>query len=132
MAYRESSTLSRSNPDVKRLLAITFPEYRGRKIRLTITDRPMRLANYWDGGTRSYYKAVDLNTGRVADPSSATGNPFNGLAHVEFSIPPAVAVVEHIIFQGKDCGLEIHVRPESQTMLTGFHPGRLALNGEAN
>lgn len=115
------TNLSRSNPDVKRLLAITFPQYRGRKIRLSFTER-MSLENYWDGGTRSYYRAVDLNTGEVREPARATGNPFNGMAHVEFDLPTGVALVEHSIFCGKDVGITVHVRRESQTMLTGFTP----------
>lgn len=113
----ERVPLSRSTPAVKRLLAATFPEYRGRKIRLAFSTS-VRLENYWDGGTRSYWKAVDLASGETAPPAAATNNPLNRLAHVDVPIPAGVALVEHVIFCGKDCGIVVHVAPG--TALTGL------------
>lgn len=112
--------LSRSTPAVKRLLAATFPEYRGRTIQLVATERVHGLENYWDGGTRSYWKAVDLATGRVVDPAVATTNPFTKVAHATVELPAGVALVEHTIFCGTDVGVTIHVRPGTVTAaLTG-------------
>lgn len=56
--------VSRANPAVKMLLAASYPEYRGRKIRVTPFVGPMRLDSYWDEGSRTYFVFVDISTGR--------------------------------------------------------------------
>lgn len=104
-------TLSRTNPLVKRLLAATFPTYRGRKIKARLWRGPMRLQNYWDGGTRSYYVAVRINDGAVSD--FGTDNPFMRSAHEPVDLPVGVILVEHTYFCGKDTGLTVWARQES-------------------
>lgn len=107
--------LSRANPLVKRLIAATFPEYRGRKIKARLWRGPMRLENYWDGGTRSYYRAVRVTDGAVAD--FGTDNPFLASAHEPVDLPVGVILVEHTIFCGRDSGLTVWMRPENDAAL---------------
>lgn len=103
--------LSTANPMVKRVLAATFPEYRGRKVKARLWTRPMRLENYWDGGTRSYYVAIRVADGAVAD--FGTDNPFERSAHEPVDLPAGVLLVEHSIFCGKDMGITVWGRTES-------------------
>jgi hypothetical protein len=104
--------LSRANPVVKRLIAATFPEYKGRKIKARLWNGPMRLTNYWDGGTRSFYVAVRIEDGATSD--FGTDNPFLRSAHDEVDLPDGVLLVEHSIFCGHDMGLTVWVKSPAQ------------------
>lgn len=102
--------LSTANPLVKRVIAATFPEYRGRKVKAQYWRGPRRLENYWDGGTRSYYVAIRIEDGAVAD--FGTDNPFHQSAHEPVDLPSGVLLIEHVIFCGKDLGLRIWARQD--------------------
>lgn len=104
-------TLSRANPLVKRLIAATFPDYRGRKIKARLWTRPMRLQNYWDGGSRSYYVAVRITDGAVSD--FGTDNPFIRSTHDDVDLPVGVILVEHSYFCGRDTGLTVWARADN-------------------
>lgn len=94
----------------KNMAKAAFPEYRGRKFR-TRQSATYQMENYWDGGTRTYVKAVNLETGAIVAPESFTTNPMNGGAHAQFAIPQGVALVEHSFFCGADCGLTFITSP---------------------
>jgi hypothetical protein len=84
-----------------------FPEWKGRKISAEFAaSYPME--DYWEGGSRSYVKAINLVTGACTSPSPAARNPFNALAHARVEIPLGVILVEHSIFCGKDSGIRIY------------------------
>lgn len=100
--------LARSNKEVKSLLQATYPEYKGRKIRLETRDT-YQMENYWSGGTKHEVMAYDLATGKVSYPNGNTTNPMTGIAHSEITIPDGVALVEHTIFCGHDIGITIMV-----------------------
>lgn len=102
---------TKTNSKLARRIALAcYPEYKGRKIKVA-SEATYRMENYWDGGSRCYAKAYDLKTGTVAAADIATTNPMNGKAHAEIEIPAGVAIVEHSIFCGKDCGITIYVNP---------------------
>lgn len=105
----EGVKLSKANPAVKRLIAATFPDYRGRKVKARAWRGPMRLQNYWDGGSRSYYVAVRVADGAVAD--FGTDNPFQQSAHEPVDLPEGVMLVEHSYFMGTDTGLTVWAHP---------------------
>ena len=108
--------VSRANPQVARLLAATFPTYRGRKIELRIWTGPRRLENYWDGGTRSYWTMIDTATGRIGHPTN--DNPFMSDAHADFDLPDGWLAIENCIFCGHDLGIRIYARPADTAALT--------------
>jgi len=103
--------LSRANPLVKRLIAATFPEYKGRKVKACLWRGPMHLQNYWDGGSRSYYVAVRISDGAISD--FGTDNPFLRSAHEPVDLPVGVILVENTWFLGRNTGLTIWMRPEN-------------------
>ena len=91
---------------IKTLARAAFPEYKGRKIK-TAQRASYTMSNFWDGGSRTFVKAVNLATGKMVDPSELTANPMNGAAHATFQIPAGIAIVEHSFFCGQDCGLTV-------------------------
>ena len=100
--------LKRSNQEVKALLGKTFPAYSGRKIKVRESDT-YHLEDYWSGGTRRYVVAFNLTTSESMPTPGVATNPFNKEAHQEFPIPDGCAIVEHVIFCGKDIGIIINV-----------------------
>lgn len=109
--------LSRANPAVRRLLAITFPEYRGRTIRLVesaaVTFRDLN----WSGGTRSEYRCLTVSdNGRatIAGADMNTPAPWNNpYADETVDLPADGLVVRHSIFCGHDAGITITIPPET-------------------
>jgi hypothetical protein len=69
------------------------------------------MENYWDGGTRVYCKAIDLETGRTAEPADGSTIPWSSIAHASFPIPQGVGILTHNIFCGQDCGVTLYVIP---------------------
>lgn len=100
--------LRTGDPMVKRLLAVTFPQYRGRKVKARLWKGPMVLENYWSEGSRSYYRAVRIIDGAVAD--FGTDNPFFATAHEPVDLPSGVILVERSIFMGREAGLTVWAR----------------------
>lgn len=104
-----------SNPEVKRIAKLAFPEYRGRKFSVVVTDKPMTFQNYWDGGTRDYLQAVQIDTGKVWPPSVMSQNPYNDKAQLAVAPIPGWALVTHNYFCGQDVGLTVLVHPSNVT-----------------
>ena len=107
-----SNTIRVSAREIPDVIKRAAAPYRGRKWKITVTER-ITLANaYWDGGSKSTYTAVDLATGRTSEAHSALSNPFRTPQAPDVEIPRGVCVLEHVVFCGKDCGIYVHVRPE--------------------
>ena len=104
-------TLSRANPMVKRILAVAFPEYTGRKIKARTWTKARQLENYWSGGSRSYYVAIRVSDGAIAD--FGTDNPFVRSTHEPVDLPAGILLVENTIFCGKNTGITIWARAEA-------------------
>lgn len=104
--------------DVPQMILNCYPEYTGQKFRLVET-KSYNLSNYWDEGSRSYCKLLNLATGEITNPSNRTTNPFLNIAHASFDIPDNYVVVEHVISCGKDAGLFIYAPSQN---LTKFLP----------
>jgi hypothetical protein len=117
MAYQPPIPVrrARSNPTIRRIIDLTYPEYRGRKVAIQPWNGPTHLQNYWDGGTRSYWRLIDPVNSRIAD--GGTDNPFTAEAHERWDLPDGMIAVEHVYFCGHDLGLRIHYRPERQPFI---------------
>lgn len=102
----------KTNSDfVKELCKRAFPSVNGRKFYVEISERPRKLKSYWDGGSRDYYRVVNLVSGAIFEPP--TLEPFGD--KVEPYIPSAgYALVEHSIFCGKDSGRTVYLHPNDK------------------
>ncbi|MGW8177472.1 MAG: hypothetical protein ACWGQW_01560 [bacterium] len=106
--------IDKPDETIRKIIAATFPSYRGKKIKLS-TDVPSRLDSYWDGGSRDYFGFYQLSTGTTYDVDS--NHPFfesNRPRHLE-KLPPGIVLVKHSIFCGKDMGITIYANNDDLT-----------------
>ncbi len=87
--------------------------YNGRKFQVRPSESVTFRNLNWSGGTRSTYIAVSLSSGAIASASRANtlppwANPYEGQS---YDIPAGVAIVERVMFCGKDYGLVIYANP---------------------
>lgn len=115
--------LRRSDPLVKKLLAATFPTYKGRKITLVPFDRPLHLDLSWSGGTVDKVVLVDLANGRIG--KLVVPAPWSIGAADPVDCPPNALLVVHSYFCGVDAGITVYARPAS---VPALGPGHLAVS----
>lgn len=101
--------------DVRDIVEVTFPEYRGRTFRVVVTDSITFSDTNWGGGSRSYYKFVRRGGDVAALSVPAPWN--NGFEGKRVEMKPDYLVVEHVIFCGKDCGIRIYAHPQAMPRL---------------
>ena len=100
------------DPIIKRVLEASFPGYTGRNITIELTNT-FRLDQSWFEGSRTTWRAVTRD-GKLLDPglSFSSGIFNNPIANQFIDIPVNTIIVQHIIFQGKDLGLYVLIRPD--------------------
>ncbi len=103
---------------IKALTRRAFPQYRGRKF-ILVMQKSYQMSNYWDGGTRSYPKGIDLSTDTIVSPRFDTTNPSKAAANAEFDIPPGFAILEMCIFCGKNVGIRLYLPPLEPLIANG-------------
>jgi hypothetical protein len=95
-------------------------DYKGNKFSVVVCETvtiPMD-AGLWSGGSRNSYCGVDMVTGERSSVPFAHTSPWNGeRKDIEVKLEPGKAVVESIMFQGKDLGLRIYLHPDNATKL---------------
>lgn len=106
----------KSDPKVAYLVRLCYPNYRGRRKVRVESRKVYRIHDYWDGGSRSYASFVHLPTRRRVNLDSlqyehqSYCNHFNlPIGRVNLSLE--IAVVENVIFMGKDLGIRIYMHP---------------------
>ena len=105
-------------PEIRKILSMTFPDYRGRKFSIRPYDpaKPFQCHNnYWDGGTKSYYVGVNIATGAVVEIPKA--NPYVQAEGQKGFLAENIMIVEHSYFCGRDCGIIFHVHPNNMRKL---------------
>lgn len=119
--------VSINDPLIRRILKVTYPDYRGRKIRIVPQRYPLNCKSYWEGGSQDHFAFVRLDTFRTSPmpAQSAFDKDIRGAESV--TLPVGVICVEHSVFCGKDVGIRIHVNPENLvSMLPASHPTLLS------
>jgi hypothetical protein len=104
--------VKRSDPEVAAIIAATFPDYTGQKVKFVVHDGALNLASYWEGGSRDYFvllRLSDLKTMQVPQ-QSAFDRPIRGIE--SFPMTPGVAVVMRSYVMGRDAGITIYVHPD--------------------
>ena len=101
----------KSSPLVKKIKNACFPDYKGRKFRVS-THIPKTLDSYWDGGSKEEYAFFDVANGKVLHvstnhPMFEADNPRN-----LSQLPLGVILVNHTYFCGHDLGLTFYVNED--------------------
>lgn len=98
---------------VAAIVAGTYPDYRGNKIRVIPAETVTFQNLNWAGGTRSQYRACDLSGGPLGslDRWNQVHPRDNAAEGGEIRLPEGVAIVEHSLDRGRDTGLRIYIRP---------------------
>lgn len=104
-----SASAPRSDPRVKAILAATFPDYRGRKIRIARWSSPLHLDLSWSGGTIDKVALIDFANGRIGHLRVPA--PWSAGAADPIDCPPGAMLVIHSYFCGTDAGITIYCRP---------------------
>jgi hypothetical protein len=86
----------------------------------------MGLVSHWDGGTRDYFRVIQLKDMKIVEvPQNGTMvDPIDPLKEIQLP-SPGYLVVRHAIFQGKDMGLKAYIHPDN------VNPELLPVNDEA-
>jgi hypothetical protein len=105
----------RKNGYLKTLLAMSFPDYRGRTFNLE-----ERVTLYFDpyggGGTNSKFVLIDIPTGRSA--AYRPTSPFSDKnAYHDVPLTDGTILVEHARSCGHDMGITFHVTPNTRLSL---------------
>ena len=121
--------LKRSDKTVAQLLALTFPNYTGRKIK-AVAKETLFLDSTMDDGSGSYWAIVNLATMevyRVPMVSPMTAH-MKGSQSLEWNLAwgktetkPNFAYVTHNYFCGQETGITIYIHPTTlnNTLLAG-------------
>jgi hypothetical protein len=105
---------------VEPLVRATFPDYRGRKLRVEARTSVSLQDLNWSGGSRTQYRACTLD-----GQPTGNSNKYHAMApwdsrQVEgqsLPVPSGFAVVRHTIFCGKDLGLTVTINPADMPRL---------------
>jgi len=99
--------------DVAPILRRTFPNYKGRKFTLVLTDHVSLQDTNWSGGSKNDYVFVRIDGATAPIDTTAIppwANPYEGQV---VYLTSDIVCVEHCRFCGKDLGICIYVTPEA-------------------
>jgi hypothetical protein len=98
-----ATKVSKSNPAIRAILAATFTQYKGRKVRVVLTDRlPVGFCSGWSEGSRTLVKMYNLATGVVVHVQDDSRDCSVASAHW--------IIVEHSHYCGEDAGITIRAK----------------------
>lgn len=112
------------SPKIDRIVEIAYPGYKGRKIRIAPFSK-MSINSYWSGGSRDYFVFVNLLTKQVFE-TPQNGTMFDSHSLECNHLPENIALIEHSIFCGKDCGITIYFPPTQFNALLPSSPQEIS------
>lgn len=108
------------HPEITRVIKLADPTYRKRKAFIRSTAKMALSGTYWDGGTRSTYTAVNIESGYSLGAPQYSPPQFGGpKTDPQVDIPEGVAIIKTGIFCGKTATATVYVNPAN---LTKFLP----------
>ena len=105
---------------VKALAQAAYPAYGGRIFKFEARDSVALSGSYWDGGSRSSYVGINLETRKSVAVPQFDPPQFGGpIETPKVVLRPNFAIVEHSFFCGKDMGLTFYIHPsDAPQMIT--------------
>jgi len=90
---------------------------RKKTFRLILSDRPLSVNSYWDGGSRDEYGVFNINTGQSFIPPTGT-YPFT--TPNQYTLKPGEILVQTGTFCSKPATPTIYCLPEDTTKVRQF------------
>ena len=114
-------------PALKTILALTFPDYRGRKYSLEHARELTLYDRDWSGGTHADYAVLrDIGNGiEVAETPPFRPSAGPAAYAPTLALQPGYVVVRHYFFCGHDAGITIYTNPDSNMNILADTPRRL-------
>ncbi len=90
--------------------------YNGKKVSIQ-EAKTTSIDGAWSGGSKEYCYGLELDSGRIFPVSNAANIPvqFGGCSGSTIALEENFAVIKHVIFCGKDLGIQIFVHPANMT-----------------
>jgi len=111
------------DPTIQQLVKAAYPGAKSRRTVGVDARESYHVHDFWDGGSKTecvFVRLEDLAVKHSSEmPDEARqvmANPFN-LPIGDTVLPPGYAVVEHVIFCGKDLGYRIILNPANLAKL---------------
>jgi hypothetical protein len=109
------------HPEIARVIRSVDPKYRKHKAIIAGAERVTLSGTYWDGGSRSSYTAVNLETGLSIDAPQYSPPQFGGpKVDPVVELPEGVVIVRTGIFCGKTETAKVFVNPANLTKFLPF------------
>ena len=106
-----STTITVRKAEVAELLAAAFPEYRGRKFKVAVSES-VYVDRAWGGGSRERIVALTNPTGTFWEAHYPIV-PIMQAPCGNLPLDQNAVYAVHSIFCGKDTGVTFHVHPQS-------------------
>lgn len=101
-------------PEIAEIVSKCFPYYKGRKVTLYTTESVV-CDGAWSGGSRTVSVGYDMaNATRLPSIANlSTPVQFGGNSGANVKLEPGFAIVQHVMFCGKDLGIDINIHPDN-------------------
>lgn len=107
-----------SEPNFSKIIKRVEPGYKKREAAFSVRDTITLEGTYWDGGSRSTYTAINLQTLQTSAAEQFAPPQFGGPRHAPaVTIPDGVAIVETGIFCGKPATARVYVNSRTVSPL---------------
>jgi hypothetical protein len=105
-----------THPLIYKIAKHAYPDYKGRKMYLQYENTVDTGWNAnWSGGTKTYYKFVRLDNGKIFSVPDLA--PWKRPENEVVEIPQGAACITHTFFCGTDCGVTVIFPKEKQICL---------------
>jgi hypothetical protein len=104
---------AKSHPLLVKLMKSVYPDYKGRKFKLTITDESFETHSYWSGGSKTYFKFINYS-GNILNIPDNRHPCFQHEENRTTKLVKGLACIKNEIFCGHDMGLEIMLHPDEE------------------
>ena len=106
-----NKTFKLNKAQAKPILDATFPDYKGRTIKIEFTEQVHFYDTNWSGGTCNRYAAIRSDGFHLNLRAPAPWD--NYIEGTKAVLPVDALVVEWSHFCGKDCGITIYAHPDN-------------------
>lgn len=111
--YNSTTLVLKDEPLLKALIQAADPSYKRLKAFVRVTDKVELQGTYWDGGTRSTYTAVNIQTRVSSAAEQYAPAQFGGPAEAPVvQLPPGAVIVQTGFFCGKVSQARVYVHPK--------------------